>query len=286
MAAATRPSRRTEQSHLQLPRLPTGSWGCSPRDTLVPVLGRSWAGGHGGGPSLRAPLRDTSAGSTPAPVHKGTSRGSRESVTAAIRGRPGCSLSPLRAQKCPPAPSPWQQTPAETCVGAATSPPLPPVGCGWQCQPPQPCPPLRLSPGSLTLVEGGDSSRLAPPDLPPRRWCGQPAQVALRHGRLGPAACNVPATARGQEQSQGPPRGGTGGAETGAGTLETAWGPRAAVPGASALAPEPCKILNRGCGQATGRWWVNSEGTYRVPSLVPKERSRAGALGIFGRGVI
>lgn len=101
--------------------------------------------------------------------------------------------------------------------GLQPSPPLPPTGCGWQCQHPgmervrRVCPPLQL-PAVPLLADpgGGDGSRL-PPDLPPHRWHGQPAQVALRHGRLGLAACNapgkgcVPTTAWGQEQSQGPP---------------------------------------------------------------------------------
>lgn len=95
--------------------------------------------------------------------------------------------------------------------GAAAIPSFSPVGCRWQCQHPgmeqvSRAPPTLAVP-LLTDLGRGAGSRL-PPTSPPRRWHGQPAQVALCHGRLGPAACNVPrkghipATAQLRDKSQ------------------------------------------------------------------------------------
>lgn len=81
MAAATSMSRSSDQSHLQLPCLLTGSWGClglhplgHPSARARAVLGwRGWdpplhaqpCAQHGGGLDLRDPQRHSSGGVQP-----------------------------------------------------------------------------------------------------------------------------------------------------------------------------------------------------------------------------
>lgn len=126
--------------------------------------------------------------------------------------RPQPSLSPLLAGTQHPQ---GAQTPSNRSHGCRPteklawglspfpSPGAGTLGCG-EAAVPQSRPKLSL----CSLARGG-GWQPAVPDLPARRWHGQPAQVALCRGRLGPAACYapgkgcVPATARGQERRQG-----------------------------------------------------------------------------------
>lgn len=197
-------------------------------------------------------------------------------------GRPGCTLSPLKGSGTSPQ-APGQQTPGGTCGGAASIPSSSPLRDAVA--------PTRTERGSRAaptpvvplLADPGGGMAAGSPRAPPRRWRGQPAQVALRHGRLGPAACGVPgkgcvpATLQGREQSRGSlmahgvrSRGGAHNAVP------------CAVPSASALTPEPCKVINQGHGQVTGSWWVKCEGGHRISSLGPKEMSWPTASGGFG----
>lgn len=192
-------------------------------------------------------------------------------------------MSPLKGSGTSPQ-APGQQTPGGTCGGAAPIPSSSPLRDAVA--------PTRTERGSRAapapvvplLADPGGGMAAGSPRPPPRRWRGQPAQVALRHGRLGPAACGVPgkgcvpATLRGREQSRGPlmahgvrSRGGAHNAVP------------CAVPSASALTPELCKIINQGHGRVTGSWWVKCEGGHRISSLGPKEMSWPTASRGFGR---
>lgn len=187
MVAATRTSRRAETPLCQqAPRgplaAPTGTPG---GDGVSPCSATCSAQG---GPDSRHPQRPTRD-----PPRRPCARGHPEVAgngCCSQPGRPGCTLSPLKGSEMSPQ-TPRQQIPGGTCGGAAPIPSSSPLRDavtptrteGGSRAAPSPVVPLLADPG------GG----MQPPPRPaPRRWRGQPAQVAPRHGRLGPAACGVP----------------------------------------------------------------------------------------------
>lgn len=186
-------------------------------------------------------------GSTAAPAHKGTSRGSREHGTAAVQGDWGVGCpqpgTPLKGSE-PAPPAPWQQTPGETRVGAA---PIPSSSSRWlwvAVPAPwdgasQPCPP-RLSPCWLTQAGGWQP---APPSQ--MAWAastGGPVPRQIGAGCLQSAWEGLhPCHGLGTRAKPGSSHG--AGVQSGGGHQG-----QLKVPVLLCLVLDLAKILNQGCG--------------------------------------
>lgn len=239
--------RQQEGRDISLPTGFRGSFGLSPWDTPldktgwdVPMLSHVLSARHPQRPTRHPPPRPCTRGHPEA----------GGSGCCSQPGQLGCTQSPLKGSEMS-LQTPRQQIPGRTLGGAASIPSSSPlqdaVAPTWMERGSRAAP-TPVVPCSLTRAGGWQP----PPRPAPHRWRGQPAQVALCHGRLGPAACGVPgkgcvpATLRSPEQCQGPlmARG-----------VQSPGGPHNAVPsaGSSASAPilQPCTIINRAHGWVT-----------------------------------